>query len=92
MMVTAITYVIIQIPGLIYMHSSPESQASGVKAYAFVALLLCTVFFIAYLNYQFSLSGSNEVEEKMREDVMIDAIIKVHVICCIYLLSNCISF
>ena len=74
MMTTAVSYVIIQIPGILYLHSSAEDQQSGVVAYAFITLVLCISFFLAYLYYQFTLSGTNEVEERVREDVMIDAI------------------
>jgi hypothetical protein len=74
MMGTAVSYIIIQIPGILYLHSSAEDQQSGVVAYAFITLVLCISFFLAYLYYQFTLSGTNEVEERVREDVMIEAI------------------
>lgn len=77
MMATAIGYVIIQIPGLIYLHSTPQVQSSGVSVFALITLTLCVIFFLGYLYYQFKLSGTNAVEERVREDVMIDAITTV---------------
>ena len=77
MMVTAIGYIIIQIPGLIYLHSTPQVQSAGVSVFALITLTLCIAFFLGYLYYQFKLSGTNAVEERVREDVMIDAITTV---------------
>jgi hypothetical protein len=88
MMVTAVGYVIIQIPGLVYLKSTPEVQAGGVSVFALITLTLCIAFFLGYLYYQFKLSGTNAVEERVREDVMIEAIATVswdltvtHVVC-----------
>ena len=77
MMATSISYVIIQMPGLIFFNSSPEIQARRESGFALVTLLLCVSSFIAYLVYQRMISGDNEVEERLREDAMIDAINQV---------------
>lgn len=77
MMFTAVGYIIIQIPGLVYLKSTPEVQAGGVSVFALITLTMCISFFLGYLYYQFKLSGTNAVEERVREDVMIEAITTV---------------
>ena len=85
MMATSVSYVIIQIPGLLFFNSSPEVQATRESGFAFVTLLLCIVFFISYLVYQRTISGNNEVEERLREDAMIGAINQVRTYQTVYL-------
>ena len=77
MMGTAISYVVIQLSGLMYLHSDPVVQASRESNYAFVALVLCIIFFFGYLAYQWMLSDDNEVTERMRTDIMVGAIDQV---------------
>ena len=77
MMATSVSYIIIQMPGLIFFNSSPEIQARRESGFALVTLLLCVSSFIAYLVYQRMISGDSEVEERLREDAMIDAINQV---------------
>ena len=57
MMATSISYVIIQMPGLIFFNSSPEIQARRESGFALVTLLLCVSSFIAYLVYQRMIPG-----------------------------------
>ena len=57
MMATSISYVIIQMPGLIFFNSSPEIQARKESGFALVTLLLCVSSFIAYLVYQRMIPG-----------------------------------
>ena len=76
-MATSVSYIIIQMPGLIFFNSSPEIQARRESGFALVTLLLCVSSFIAYLVYQRMISGDSEVEERLREDAMIDAINQV---------------
>jgi Ca2+/Na+ antiporter len=49
LLITAIPYLIVQVPGMFYMNDTVEQQANGEKWYALAAFILCTIFFALYL-------------------------------------------
>jgi len=63
MMITSISYLVIQIPALQFEGDSDEEIGAGEKNYALAGLILCIVFFFGYLLYQYLLSKKDD--EKM---------------------------
>ena len=57
MMLTSISYLIIQLPGMLYLNQSTEMQAAGEKPWSLFGFFLCLFFFIGYLFYQYKQSS-----------------------------------
>ncbi len=77
MLITACSYLIIQIPGLFYVMSSPAAQAKGEAMWATLGMITCLGFFGYYLYHQYSCKDDkNEKHNATREDLLIKAIYK----------------
>jgi Ca2+/Na+ antiporter len=72
MLVTAVAYLIIQVPTILYSGAAPDVQASGTAIWAFASLLVCLGFFFWYLYYQYNLS--DELEEAKKEEALVKGI------------------
>jgi hypothetical protein len=60
MLLTALPYLIIQVPGLFYTDLSTSEQAQGEHAYALLGFLVCVFFFCYYLYAEYNASESVE--------------------------------
>lgn len=56
MLVTSVTYLLLQVPGLVLYHATPAEQAEGEKNWAAAGTFLCVLLFGCYLGYQYHLS------------------------------------
>ena len=77
MMITAITYLVIQIPGIAYIHESSERKAKGEQPFALFGLIFAFLLLILYLVYQYIISrhpDPNGVLERQLDDAYIEAI------------------
>lgn len=77
MLITACSYLLIQIPGLFYVTSSPAAQAKGEAMWATLGMITCFGFFSYYLYQQYSCKDDkNEKHNATREDLLVKAIYK----------------
>lgn len=75
MLVTSLSYLILQIPDLFYMDTTIEEQAAAENSWSFIGLLLCTFFFISYLYYQYQMKDNkDDIQEISRDAYIIKAI------------------
>jgi len=75
MLITACSYLIIQVPGLFYVMSSPAAQAKGEAMWATVGMIVCLGFFGYYLYQQYLCKDDkNEKHNATREDLLVKAI------------------
>jgi len=61
MALTSISYFLLQVPGLVYLKSTPTEQAAGERYWALLGLIFCIAFFAYYLYLQYV--GADEPEE-----------------------------
>uniref|UniRef100_A0A7S2SXU0 EF-hand domain-containing protein n=1 Tax=Rhizochromulina marina TaxID=1034831 RepID=A0A7S2SXU0_9STRA len=75
MMVTAVSYIILQGPAVYFKSKGKDTDqvAQGQKSFALGGLILCLVFFFGYLYYQWrlSLNADNEVAEQRHAAMII---------------------
>lgn len=78
MMITSMSYLIIQIPGLFYEDKTVRQVAIAEKNWALLGFVCCIVLFCAYLwySYRLSLQSQNKSQILTREEVIKDAIEK----------------
>lgn len=74
MMGTCVTYLLLQAPGMIYMHQSVEAQAAGEKWWAVLGTFICLGCFAGYLYYCYSISNNNEVQAIKKDEFVQKAI------------------
>lgn len=75
MLLTALTYLVLQIPGMMHLHETKEEQAANERNYAITGTAICMTFFFGYLYTQYSHSGNPEGRhDKARDEFMRDAI------------------
>lgn len=67
-LLTATSYLLLQVPGLVYLNASPEKQAKGEKNWALLGLILCVCFFILYLYQQYSKSDDEDTTQQDSRD------------------------
>jgi Ca2+/Na+ antiporter len=72
MIITSSSYLLLQIPGLIYRNKSVEEQAAGEHIWALVGFCLCMIFFLSYLRTSYLQSVHKTDNSKMmrREEIM----------------------
>eukprot|EP00752_Nemacystus_decipiens_P007995 g7143.t1 len=78
MMITAISYLIIQGPAF-FLTNEPDAEVSAAEAgFALTGLITCTILFIGYLMYQWEMSrtDNDQVLEDHMEEVRRDKIMK----------------
>lgn len=56
MLLTSLTYLLLQIPGASLSGMSRREQIDGERNWALVGSFLCVILFVAYLGYQYQLS------------------------------------
>lgn len=71
---TSITYLLLQAPGMIYMHQSVEAQAAGEKWWAVLGTFVCLGCFAGYLYYCYVNSGKDEVQAIKKDEFVQKAI------------------
>ena len=77
MLITAVSYLVIQGPALFYVGQSHEQVAAAEHNWAVAGFILCTIMFVGYLAYQYYLSqAGNEVTEQKRGEVIKEKIQK----------------
>lgn len=75
MLLTAMTYLVLQIPGMMYHDRTRAEQAAGEKIFAQIGACLCLLFFCGYLYLQYLHSGAaNSLQDKSRDEYLRDAI------------------
>lgn len=77
MMVTALTYLLLQVPGLVYWNASHDEQVLGEQNWALLGFFVCFFFFAAYLYYQYKISledSADSMQALTREQYFRDAI------------------
>mmetsp|Transcript_2801 Transcript_2801/g.2463 ORF Transcript_2801/g.2463 Transcript_2801/m.2463 type:complete len:577 (-) Transcript_2801:15-1745(-) len=79
MILTTLPYLILQIPGLVYLHESDVDQRKGERPWAIAGLVVCLVLLATYLYYQYvesqkGLEG-NAVNDK-RDEILKESIKK----------------
>lgn len=55
-LISCATYLLIQIPGLMYLNATPEVQSAGEKNWAYLALIVCICNFMYYLYDQYRIA------------------------------------
>jgi hypothetical protein len=77
MLLTSLTYLVLQVPGMIYHDQSRAEQAAGEKIFAQIGACLCVLFFCGYLYLQYLHSGAaDSLQDKSRDEYLHDAIAK----------------
>lgn len=76
MMLTSLSYLLLQVPGLFYRNQSVRAQAMGEHNWALIGFFLCMVFFFGYLykSYAQSINKTDNKQMMKREEVMKAAI------------------
>ena len=74
MAITALPYLLIQVPSMFYMGLTPEQDAAGINIYALIACFTCIGFFMRYLYLQYQGNDEDESKERVLQDIMIEAI------------------
>eukprot|EP00601_Ochromonadales_sp_CCMP2298_P006487 CAMPEP_0173202514 /NCGR_PEP_ID=MMETSP1141-20130122/19019_1 /TAXON_ID=483371 /ORGANISM="non described non described, Strain CCMP2298" /LENGTH=235 /DNA_ID=CAMNT_0014127895 /DNA_START=90 /DNA_END=794 /DNA_ORIENTATION=- len=75
MMLTALTYLLLQLPGLAYLHNTVAEQAEGERMFAYVGAVCCLVFFCGYLYLQYlHCAHPDGRQEQARDEVVRTAI------------------
>jgi hypothetical protein len=77
MLVTSLTYLLLQVPGLIYLNSTREEQIIGERNWALFGFFVCLFFFLGYLWYQYKISledSADSTQSLAREQYYRDAI------------------
>lgn len=74
-LVTSLSYLILQIPGLVYLNDDDEQISANEYPFAMAGLIICFILFCGYLYYQFIVSQEPEsMQSKLREDFLTKAI------------------
>lgn len=75
MLLTAMTYLVLQIPGMMYHEESTAKQAEGEKLFAQIGACLCLLFFCGYLYLQYLHSNTpDSLTDKSRDEYVRSAI------------------
>jgi hypothetical protein len=75
MLLTAMTYLVLQVPGMMYIDGSRAEQAAGEKIFAQIGACLCLLFFCGYLYLQYLHSGApDSLQDKTRDEFLASAI------------------
>mmetsp|Transcript_35920 Transcript_35920/g.61852 ORF Transcript_35920/g.61852 Transcript_35920/m.61852 type:complete len:575 (-) Transcript_35920:547-2271(-) len=75
MLLTSLTYLVIQIPGMYYLEGSRSEQAAGEKKFAQFGAGLCVLFFVGYMTLQYRNSGAPDtLQDKTRDEYIAQAI------------------
>jgi Ca2+/Na+ antiporter len=74
MILTCLSYLLLQVPGLVYLHSTPAEQAAGERNWAFIGLLTCISFFAYYLYQQYVTSNVDKVQQLNRDEYVLKSI------------------
>lgn len=69
MLLTAMTYLVLQVPGMMYLDKSRAEQAAGEKIFAQIGACLCLLFFCGYMYLQYQHSGApDSLQDKSRDE------------------------
>lgn len=71
MLLTAITYLFIQIPAFVYYNSSTSVLAHKESPWALVGLILAVISFAAYLVYQFRIANDDDVKNDLINEIAV---------------------
>ncbi|RYH27768.1 hypothetical protein EON65_13220 [archaeon] len=74
-LLTAVSYFLLQVPGLIYLNNTPEEQAQGEKLWAQLGFVVCLVLFVGYLYQQYQISRADITQKRTREQYLRNAIL-----------------
>mmetsp|Transcript_15141 Transcript_15141/g.25256 ORF Transcript_15141/g.25256 Transcript_15141/m.25256 type:complete len:499 (-) Transcript_15141:249-1745(-) len=68
MLFTSLTYLLVQVPGMMYLHETREVQAAGERTFAFLGAALCVCFFCGYLYLQYLHSKTPDGRQQQARD------------------------
>lgn len=87
MMLSAIPYVVLQLPGMFYDSLPVAQQAVGESYWALLGFILCVAIFFGYLAYQYKISDHDSNQNQLRDEFLLNAIAenKITLITVIYL-------
>ena len=74
MLLTLLSYPMIQIPNILYMNESENIKISSLKFYSLVTLSFCSICFVKYLYDQYAVRDTDPVENRVIEDAIIKGI------------------
>lgn len=75
MILTSMTYLVLQIPGMIYINDTKAEQAAGEKIFAQIGACLCLLFFLGYLYLQYHHSNTpDSLQDQTRDRFLREAI------------------
>lgn len=75
MILTAVSYLILQVPGMMYLNNTPVEQAAGEKHWAQLGAVLCLTFFVGYLYQQYKICQDDITQKRIREEYLRSAIL-----------------
>lgn len=81
MLATSLSYLVIQLPGLLYRNDPLTIQAVEEKFWALLGLCLCVLFFCAYLYYQHAVSASVDSAQTLKRDQVYAHNTSVRIVC-----------
>lgn len=74
-LLTSVSYFLLQVPGLAYLNSTPAEQAKGERTWAIIGTVACVFFFGRYLYQQYLISNEPDTTQQMsREEYLRKAI------------------
>jgi Ca2+-binding EF-hand superfamily protein len=68
MILTSLTYLVLQIPGMMYINNTKAEQAEGEKIFAQIGAGLCLFFFAGYLYFQYQHSNTPDSRQDQTRD------------------------
>lgn len=75
MLLTTLSYFLLQVPGLVYLSSTPAEQAAGEQNWALFGGILCVTFFSYYLYLQYKKSNADAgIQQDSRDEYLRTAI------------------
>eukprot|EP01038_Epipyxis_sp_PR26KG_P014308 gene14308-19192_t len=74
LILSSLTYLVIQIPGLLYIHKPLTYQAAMEKNWALAGAIVCFLGFFIYCYHQYNQTDANGVSELTREEYLRESI------------------
>lgn len=74
-LLTSISYFLLQVPGLVLLGGTSEEVAAGEKMWAQIGFIVCLVFFVGYLYQQYKISQDDVTQKRTREEYLRNAIL-----------------
>ncbi len=75
---TSVTYMLLQVPGMMYLNSSVEEQVAGEHFYSLIGACMCLLFFVSYLYYQYKIAlddSADTIQAQTRDAYFREAIV-----------------